>query len=197
MLDHGFCAVTVFIPEHATWTEQRLEGIQAAMSRAKLPPNSVHVIRGEDLEWDYNEDPMERAAQAVTLILENGWRPERPVICTTDMAALVLMEALTERGYAIGSQIPILGFDDHELSRDAGLTTLRPPLRAMGAEAARMLLAGAEIQSTGSQVSLCSKLVPRRSTASAAPTPLSLSRSQFAARVSPTALTAPRELSTK
>lgn len=194
MLDRGFHSVTAFIPEHATWAEERLEGIRAAMSRAQLPPDSVEILRGQDLEWEYNNDPMERAAQAVNLSLENGWKPESPVICATDMAAIVLMDALTERGYAVGSQIPVLGFDDHELSRDAGLTTLRPPLRAMGAEAARLLLAGPEAQSTGSQVRLCPKLIPRRSTAGIAHSPHVLSRSQFANSGNPTAFALPQEL---
>lgn len=167
LLDRGHRTLTAILPERAGWSEERLGGIRAAVERARLPQESVHVIRGDDVPWDYNRDPMEVAARAINKAFEGGWKPLGPVLCASDMVALVLMDALTERGYSVGSEVPVLGFDDHEFSRDSGLTSMRPPTRAMGVEAARLLLAGEESRSNGCQVRLCSKLIPRKSTAAA------------------------------
>jgi LacI family transcriptional regulator len=127
---------------------------------------------------------MEIAARAIEIAFEGGWKPSGPIVCASDMVAIVLMDMLSERGYKAGSEIPILGFDDHELSRDVGLTTMRPPMRAMGAEAARLLLAGPEGQLNGCQIRLCSQLIPRSSTM-ANPRPVRNPLSQTAFRATP------------
>lgn len=185
LLERGHRTLTVVLPERAGWSEERLAGIRAAVDRARLPMESVVVIRGEDLAWDYNRDPMEVAARAINKAFEGGWKPLGPVLCASDMVALVLMDALTERGYAVGTEIPVLGFDDHEFSRDSGLTSMRPPTRAMGVEAARLLLAGEDSRSNGCQVRLCSKLIPRKSTAAAPKPSQGLTLNQGPAHTSP------------
>lgn len=186
LLERGHRNLTVLLPERASWAEERLAGIHAAASRARLAPDSITVLRGEDQAWTYNGEPMEIAARAIELAFEGGWKPNGPVVCATDMVAIVLMDMLSERGYKVGSEIPVLGFDDHELSRDVGLTTMRPPMRAMGAEAARLLLAGPESHLNGCQIRLCSKLIPRSSTM-AHPRPVHNPLSQTAFRATPEA----------
>jgi len=165
LLRQGYRKITVLSPDRAGWAEERLDGIRAAAARAGLTPADVTVLRGADLPWRVDDDPMEHAEDAIELELRGGWKPDGPIICASDMVAIVLMDMLAEHGYAVGSEIPIIGFDDHELSRVKGLSTMRPPLHAMGREAARLILAGMEGKSDGRQVRLCSRLIPRRSTA--------------------------------
>lgn len=182
-LDQGHRALTVLLPERAPWAEERLIGVRAAATRAGLKPADIAVLRGDDRAWKYNSCPLEIAAHAVELAFDFGWKPHGPVICATDMVAISLMQLLSEKGYSVGPEIPILGFDDHELSRDAGLTTLRPPMRAMGREVVRLLLGSPESRSEGCQVRLCSQLILRRSTMAKVPPKYNLSMSQTPLRL--------------
>ncbi|WP_103029280.1 LacI family DNA-binding transcriptional regulator [Salinibacter altiplanensis] len=77
--------------------------------------------------------------RAMKTLLERDPRPDA-VFAASDMQALGAMEAVRKQGLRVPEDLAIVGFDDLELSRCAGLTTLRQPARTMGARAARTLL---------------------------------------------------------
>lgn len=70
--------------------------------------------------------------------------PERPtcVFASNDLSAIGLIQGLCERGINVPSGMSVVGLDDIELAgiKAIDLTTIRLEKRAIGAEAARLLL---------------------------------------------------------
>jgi LacI family transcriptional regulator len=70
--------------------------------------------------------------------------PERPtaVFVVNDFAAVGAMGALRDRGLRPGEDVAVVGFNDVSIAAELSpsLTTVRSPLRAMGAEAVTMLI---------------------------------------------------------
>lgn len=70
--------------------------------------------------------------------------PHRPtcILASNDMSAIGLMQGLGERGLSVPGDISVIGLDDIELARIKAidLSTIRLEKRAIGAEAARLLL---------------------------------------------------------
>ena len=72
--------------------------------------------------------------------LLNQQPPPDAVFAASDMQALGAVQAARESGLRVPGDLAVVGFDDIELSRCAGLTTLRQPARTMGTRATRNLL---------------------------------------------------------
>lgn len=72
--------------------------------------------------------------------LLNSRRPPDAVFAASDMQAMGAMRAAREADLHVPDDLAVVGFDDIELSRGVGLTTLRQPARAMGTRAAENLL---------------------------------------------------------
>ena len=68
--------------------------------------------------------------------------PPTGVVCGNDMLAFGALRAIRAAGLEPGTEIGIIGCDDHPLSRTTSppLTSFAAPVRAAGAQAARMLL---------------------------------------------------------
>jgi LacI family transcriptional regulator len=75
----------------------------------------------------------------MTALLENDPPPDA-VFAASDMQALGAMRAAQAADLRVPDDLAIVGFDDIELSRCAGMTTLRQPARSMGTRAAENLL---------------------------------------------------------
>lgn len=75
----------------------------------------------------------------MTTLLGRKPRPDA-VFAASDMQAMGAMQAAHENDLRVPEDLAIVGFDDLELSRCAGLTTLRQPARTMGTRATRTLL---------------------------------------------------------
>ncbi|MBV9449185.1 MAG: LacI family DNA-binding transcriptional regulator [Streptosporangiaceae bacterium] len=63
------------------------------------------------------------------------------IVCANDQTALGVMSALREHGIAVPGQVAVTGFDDIPMSRHlrTSLTTVRQPIREMGATAFEVL----------------------------------------------------------
>ena len=68
--------------------------------------------------------------------------PRHPtaIFATSDIQALGALRAVQENGLAVPDDVAIVGFDDIVISRYVGLTTLRQPMREMGALAVEKFL---------------------------------------------------------
>lgn len=90
-----------------------------------------------------NERPFafseEGGYRAMRTLLERDRVPDA-VFAASDMQAMGALRAVQEAGLEVPDDLAIVGFDDIELSRCAGLTTLRQPARVMGARATEDLL---------------------------------------------------------
>ncbi len=91
------------------------------------------------------------------------------VCAANDLLALGAIAAILDAGLRVPQQISIVGYDDIIFARvsSPGLTTVRQNARAMGAEAARLMLERLEGRRSGpKRVILEPELVVRQSTAS-------------------------------
>lgn len=77
------------------------------------------------------------------------------IFCANDSIAFGCLEALAEVNIRVPEDISIAGFDDTLAARTAvpQLTTVRQPLREMGARAVELLLAAIDHQNDGPAVS--------------------------------------------
>ena len=121
-------------------TEERLDGFGLEYAAAGFPIPADHVVDG-----DYT---FEGGHRAVTGLIEAGVIFDA-VFAHNDLSAAGAMRALREAGRSVPGDVAIVGFDDIPLAMhtDPALTTVRQPLREMGATAARMLLS--HFDSTG------------------------------------------------
>lgn len=109
-----------------TW--ERWSGFRRALERAGLTPPVAPVQAG------FREREGRRAAGD---LLAAG--PPDAVVCANDELALGLVRGLREAGVPVPDRIAVTGWDDVMAARYADLTTVRQPMRELGASAARML----------------------------------------------------------
>ena len=86
--------------------------------------------------------------------------PPTAILCSTDVLALGLIDALRARGVDVPGDVSVTGFDDVPAAAAAGLTTIHQPLLDKGREAGRLLME----HGTEREVLLPVELVVRAST---------------------------------
>ncbi|GIM94875.1 LacI family DNA-binding transcriptional regulator [Paractinoplanes toevensis] len=122
LLGHGHRRFTfVGDPDVAPDVRGRWDGVRQALSKAEPP----HLVRtqGFDLE----------AGERAPL------QPGRAVVCANDEIALGVLLAAEKAGLRVPEDLAVTGWDDLLAARFAGLTTVRQPMRELGATAARWL----------------------------------------------------------
>ena len=146
-------------PAAAACNQARMQGYRGAMDAggAAVPDDYVRTGR---FSYDHG-----LAGGAALLDLPE---PPTAVFAGSDETALGVIEAARGRGLRIPDDLSVVGFDDTPLARLAAppLTTVRQPLREMGAVAVRTALrlaAGERVDSH--HVELATELVVRQSTA--------------------------------
>ncbi len=150
-------------PDELLCCRARLDGYRAAMDAARV---SVHpaLLRAGPLSVEGG------LAQGRALLA----LPDRPtaVFTANDLQALGMYEAARRAGLRIPADLSVVGFDDLPLAQWCGpaLTTVRQPLRQMGAAATNTALS----QAAGQQpefprIELPTTLVVRDSTAAPPP----------------------------
>ena len=89
------------------------------------------------------------------------------VVAYNDLMAMGLLRACRESGIRVPEDLSIIGFDDifgADLTSPA-LTTVRSPMRALGEQAVRTLLAEVGGSTLDSTLTLTTQLIVRESTA--------------------------------
>jgi LacI family transcriptional regulator len=143
----------------AICNQARMHGYRGAMEAEGVPVPDGYVRTGR---FSYEHGI---AGGAALLDLP---RPPTAVFAGSDETALGVIEAARGRGLRVPEDLSVVGFDDTPVARLAAppLTTVRQPLREMGAVAVRTALrlaAGEKVDSH--HVELATELVVRRSTA--------------------------------
>ena len=140
-------------------TQARLAGYRTALQEAGVQPDPrLERSGGFVAETGYE------AARALLRAPE----PPTAIFAGNDLQAIGVYRALYEAGLRAPDDMSVVGFDDLPLARllTPALTTVRQPVREMGALATRMLLriiAGEKLEST--RVELATSLVVRESSA--------------------------------
>lgn len=127
--------------EGSTTVEERLEGFRWALGdqgiplargqvrrlRLPTPTSDARVRVGEELDELLKLQPI---------------APGQALICANDLLALEAIRHLQRRGLRVPADIAVAGFDDSRAGAAAhpALTTVRKPIRQMGAQAAELLL---------------------------------------------------------
>ncbi len=136
LIDAGHRRIAILAwPEKSRVGNERLSGYLVAMEEAGIAVDPAWVVRGES-EYDYGYD----ATQAL-LDLPAARRPTA-IATVLDLIAIGVMRAIEERGFVVGRDIAVTGFDDmpviHYLK--PSLTTLRQPVWEVGQQVVRMLV---------------------------------------------------------
>ena len=115
----------------ASASSRRCVGYQRALVDAGVPvaPELVQLR------------PHGREASAIAGELFKLADPPTAVFAASDLQALAMVEAFEELGLRVPQDVSVVGFDDVELARYAGLTTVAQPLAASGTRGAELLLA--------------------------------------------------------
>ncbi len=146
-------------PAMAVCNQARMHGYRAAMEAEGAPVPEAYVRPGE---FTY-ESGLAGAAELLDLD-----EPPTAVFAGNDEIALGVVETARARGLRVPEDLSVVGFDDTSLARMASppLTTVRQPLREMGAAALRTALRLANGEKAESHhIELATELVVRASTA--------------------------------
>jgi LacI family transcriptional regulator len=145
-------------PATAVCNQARMHGYRGAMEAEGAPVPDAYVRTGR---FSYEHGI---AGGAAVLDLP---QPPTAVFAGSDETALGVIEAARTRGLRVPEDLSVVGFDDTPVARLAAppLTTVRQPLREMGAVAVRTALRLAAGEKASSHhVELATELVVRQST---------------------------------
>jgi DNA-binding LacI/PurR family transcriptional regulator len=135
----------------------RRTGYEAALASAGIEPDGRLVRRA----------PHGRAAAAaLTRELLEADDPPTALFAASDTQAVAALEAAAALGVRVPEELSVVGYDDIELARYAGLTTVAQPLEPSGARGAELLLAALDGAAAGA-MQLPVELVVRSTTAEA------------------------------
>jgi DNA-binding LacI/PurR family transcriptional regulator len=118
---HGFAA-----------SSRRREGYERTLAAAGVP-----LCREYVRVQPHGRDSGERIARDLLGLPE----PPTAIFAASDLQALGLMDAAQALGVKVPEELSVIGFDDIEVSRYAGLTTVAQPLGESGVRGAELLLA--------------------------------------------------------
>ncbi len=156
-LEHRRIAVIGGQPYKCTMA--RIAGYRAALQEAGVPVDPLLVQPGSF---------QAKAGYAAANALLDVPEPPTAIFAGNDLQAMGVYRALYERGLRVPDDMSVVGFDDVPLTAllTPALTTVRQPVREMGALATRMLLrivAGETLESA--RVELATSLMVRESCA--------------------------------
>ena len=130
----AFAGDTVDGVHGASASSRRCVGYQRALGDAGVPvrPDLVKLR------------PHGREAGVIARNLLELASPPTAVFAASDLQALAMVEAFEGLGALVPDDLSVVGFDDVELARYAGLTTVAQPLEDSGTKGAELLLAALE-----------------------------------------------------
>ncbi len=110
---------------------ERLEAFQAAMKAHELP---------QKREWVSDSHWTEESGHEAALRMLSLSEPPTAIIGANDLIGFGAIRAAREMGLQVGSDVSVTGFDDLPLAETWQLTSVRQPLREMGAMAIDLLI---------------------------------------------------------
>ena len=145
-------------------SDLRSAGLRDAGYRRALSDAGIAYDPSLVRDGHYQHDT---AREPAISLLKDPMRPTA-VFAANDLSGIATLEVAAELGLDVPGDLSVIGFDDiPEASQmTPPLTTVRQPMQALGATAARMvvsLMAGETLEST--HVLMATRLVPRATTA--------------------------------
>ncbi len=130
-------------------TALRLEGFEAGLREHALEPVRVHL----------GNVGVDRGQAAMAALLD-GDDPPTAVFAMSDELAFGALMELRDRGLRAGSDVSLVGVDDHEFARVVALTTIRQRVADQGATAAQALIAAMDGSSASSTAETAPVIAP-------------------------------------
>jgi len=115
--------------------EERWRGFRQAHADAGLPP-------GRRMQADWLAGGA--ATDTVPLRFLEALRGLTALFCMNDRLAFAVLNLQKALRFQVPADLSVVGYDDMEAAEMFGLTTMHQPMREIGAEAVRLLLAEAE-----------------------------------------------------
>lgn len=164
LLAEGYRSIS-FLGGQDVFAEHRLTGVKQAVEMAGLPPSTVSYFDlGTSLPGVGTLTPYHVDFPGFDQLVPSRSGPPPGIIAATDPVALGVISHLEPVGLRPGRDFGLVSFDDSGGARQAGLTTLHPPLHELGAEAARLCRAAINSASATQLVRVRPYLVVRAST---------------------------------
>jgi LacI family transcriptional regulator len=122
-------------PQRLSQVRDRILGARRAAEEAGLPEETVQLVECPALTFADGLDAAQR-------ILGTTPRPTA-VFCANDLAALGVLQVLTQRGISVPTEMSLVGYDDIDFAAAAAvpLTSVRQPSDRIGHVALELLLA--------------------------------------------------------
>jgi LacI family transcriptional regulator len=135
----------------------RLDGFEKAISQAGVKLNDDLVLHG-----DYTQSK----AEDLTRKLIKSKIKFDGIFAANDLSAMGAINVLLQNGISVPGKVKVVGFDDSPIAirNQPSITTIRQPIRELGAQVAASLLAILDGQEVEDKV-LDVKLIKRESTA--------------------------------
>jgi DNA-binding LacI/PurR family transcriptional regulator len=115
-----------------TSSAMRRTGYEHALEAAGVEP---------DVELVWRAPHGREEATALTRELLRSGEPPTAIFAASDTQAVGVLEAAEALGVDVPGDLSVVGYDDIEVARYAGLTTVAQPLEQSGARGAELLLA--------------------------------------------------------
>jgi len=175
LIESGYAPIRFLRPFAARWLDRRVQGAYDAVRRAGFPADTLQCIElpeGPDtadggVTSDYVNDAGHWLFRRFQQEFDRAADVRFGIVAPNDRIALAFQAEAVRAGMRPGRDFGLVGFDDVAEASRSGLTTLRVPLREMGATGAELLMAmvgGKQITQTHY---LRSRLIRRSSTTSA------------------------------
>ncbi|MEM1127043.1 MAG: LacI family DNA-binding transcriptional regulator [Bacteroidota bacterium] len=164
LLDLGRRRIALLMANPASVpSKDRAAGYRRALCDAGLVADErLIAVSTDDAEHGYTEYGGYVSMQR--LLAHSDDRPDA-VFATSDVQALGALRAIQEHGLQVPHDIALIGFDDIQISRYVGLTTLRQPMAEIGRQAAKLVLQRIEApERPSSQTVFAPRLIHRSTT---------------------------------
>jgi len=176
LLASGYGRILGLCPHREAWAAERMAGLRAALACAKRELALCRPRDAGDWHWYGNLDLRARCALIEPLLRDQlralgctSGADDLALVVSSDHDLAATLAVLGRMGIRPGHGCGVVSFDDSGPAQRGGITSLRPPLTALGEEGARQL-AGFLLRHEGLrfETRFPAIFVPRRSTRAAA-----------------------------
>ncbi len=172
LLHCDYAHVRFLLPfQPPAWLQKRLDGTRQALTLADADVSNLEVGPAACAPSWPAWQALQQSPAAAVLIAEQVDRFIQTVplgsaglIVPTDVVAVLVRQALLERGLCPGRDVGLISFDDSPAAASHGLTSLRQPLAEMAGATARALAGALQGHPLPTQVRFLPRLILRGST---------------------------------